>query len=709
MNETISDSILSDKIYYSLLLLKKILKKHTGIHYNKIMVLKKGKIISIISSKNGNGASFVSVNLSICLAAFKKTVLLDTEADFSSIMLNLEIDKAAQKLLGAELDPAVFVSLLPLHSSGLYCATADYREKEVVDVFTEVLRSNFENIVFDAGTPEKHMANIIEASSLVYLVVTPDLISLKAAEKALSKLAEFHINLDKVRIIVNKYHPALGLDEKTIRKILGREIAATIPFEIEASVSVNNGKPIVMSEPNSLISLAIKDLAKLVEGSKEISMEFEVPGETSKYIINEIGIKEKIHLRVVKVLSGMNIDIESFVDLKKREEFKVIVEKTIEELFATEVSEPKCKAAREKLMKEILQEVLGLGPLEDLLSDSDISEIMVNNKDQVYVERKGKLTLSGKKFLSDKQLIACIERIVAPIGRRIDESVPMVDARLLDGSRVHAIIPPLALKGPSLTIRKFSKERLLVDDLIKFGTLSPAAVEFLKLCVLSRKNIVISGGTGSGKTTLLNVISSFIPKDERIITIEDSAELNLPQEHVVTLETRPPNIEGRGAVTIRDLVKNTLRMRPDRIVVGECRGGEALDMLQAMNTGHDGSITTLHSNSPRDTLARLETMVLMSGMELPLKAIREQVSSAVDLIVHQERFKDGTRKITHITEVAGMEGDIITTQDIFVFKQTESSNRDFISGQLLPSGIIPSFTDELLLNEKCLDRRIFAL
>ncbi|MFH1075001.1 MAG: ATPase, T2SS/T4P/T4SS family [Candidatus Firestonebacteria bacterium] len=622
-------------------------------------------------------------------------------------MLDLELDKAAQKLLGAKLNSEAFISLLPLHSSGLYSAAVDYGKKERSDIFSGVLLPNFENIVFNAGSLEKNMADIFENSLLIFLVVTPDLISLKAAESTLSKLAEFHINLDKVQIILNKTHPSLGLDEKTVEKMLHRRIACSIPFGLEASISINNGKPLVLSAPDSPITSAIKGLARIVESSEAVSIKFEGAETVQKYIIDETALKEKIHLKLIKLLSGMNIDIESFVDLKKRGELEIIVKKVIEEIFASDIKEPKDKTKREILMKEILQEALGLGPLEDLIGDSDITEIMVNSKDLVYVEKKGKIILSGKKFISDKQLLACIERIVAPTGRRIDESVPMVDARLLDGSRVNAIIPPLALKGPSLTIRKFSRERLGIKDLIRFGSITASAAEFLRVCVLLRKNIVISGGTGSGKTTLLNIVSSFIPKDERIITIEDSAELNLLQEHVVTLESRLPNIEGRGAVTIRELVKNTLRMRPDRIVVGECRGGEALDMLQAMNTGHDGSLTTLHSNSPRDALSRLETMVLMSGMELPLKAIREQIASAVDLIVHQERFKDGTRRITHITEIADMEGDVITTQDLFVFKQVESSSDGSISGKLLPSGIIPGFIEEIVLTEKEFDRSIF--
>jgi pilus assembly protein CpaF len=348
-----------------------------------------------------------------------------------------------------------------------------------------------------------------------------------------------------------------------------------------------------------------------------------------------------------------------------------------------------------ELKTDILNEALGLGPLEQFLAQDDIGEIMVNHANQIYIERDGKITLSEKTFSSNTAVIGVIERIVSPIGRRIDESSPLVDARLKDGSRVNAIIPPLALKGPCITIRKFKREALKVSDLVKYKTITPQMAQFLEACIQARKNIIISGGTGSGKTTTLNIISSFIPEGERIVTVEDAAELQLPQEHWIQLETRPANLEGKGQITIRDLVKNCLRMRPDRIVVGECRGGEALDMLQAMNTGHDGSLTTCHANTPRDALARLETMVLMSGMELPIRAIREQISSAVDIICQQTRFSDGSRKITHISEVSGMEVDIITLQDIFLFKQEGFDANGKVAGRHISTGFIPKFYDDL--------------
>ncbi len=350
---------------------------------------------------------------------------------------------------------------------------------------------------------------------------------------------------------------------------------------------------------------------------------------------------------------------------------------------------------RQQITREVMDEVLGYGPIQSLLNDPDVSEVMVNGPKKVYVEKKGKLTKTGVTFENDNHVIRVIERIVLPLGRRIDPDSPTVDARLPDGSRVNAIVPPVALDGPSITIRKFRRDKLTMQQLIEYGSITPQMAEFLKACVISRLNIVISGGTGSGKTTLLNVLSGLIPEDERIVTIEDAAELQLQQDHIVRLETKPASLEGKSQVTIRDLVRNSLRMRPDRIVVGECRGGETLDMLQAMNTGHDGSLTTLHANTPRDALSRLETMVLMAGMDLPVKVIRQQVSAAIDLIVQQTRLKDGSRKVTAISEVAGMEGDTIVLTDIFRFEQTGQTPDGKIIGQLKPTGIRPLFTPRL--------------
>ena len=364
---------------------------------------------------------------------------------------------------------------------------------------------------------------------------------------------------------------------------------------------------------------------------------------------------------------------------------------------------------RERLVEELISEILGLGPIEPLLKDSSVTEVMVNGPDSIYIERKGRLQKTDVRFRNTEHLMHIIDRIVTAVGRRVDESSPMVDARLADGSRVNVIIPPLSLTGPCVTIRKFSKDVLTVDKMIEFGSFDQRMAEFLEDCVKGRLNIVVSGGTGSGKTTLLNVLSSYVPATERIVTLEDSAELQLKQDHVVTLETRPSNIEGEGEVTMRDLVRNALRMRPDRIIVGECRTGEALDMLQAMNTGHDGSMTTAHANSARDALSRLETMVLMSGMELPLRAIRSQIASAVDIIVQIARLRDGSRKIINIAEVTGMEGDIITLQDLFYFENHGVDQDGRITGAFLTSGLRPLCTEKLAMNGVTLPPDLFIM
>ncbi|MGH2379614.1 MAG: CpaF family protein [Candidatus Limnocylindria bacterium] len=416
------------------------------------------------------------------------------------------------------------------------------------------------------------------------------------------------------------------------------------------------------------------------------------PSATASRFAGAMPARESFREAKFRVQNRLINELDPKLDLSNQVE----VRRQIEELFgkiADEEGLALTRAERVRMLEQITDEILGLGPLEPLLRDETLTEVMVNGPQQVYIERDGRLELTNVTFQNDEHVMKIIQRIIAPIGRRVDESSPMVDARLADGSRVNAIIPPLSLVGPVITIRKFSATPYTVDDLIRFGTATPEMFEFLEACVKARLNVFVAGGTGSGKTTMLNILSSFIPDDERIVTIEDAAELQLRQEHVITLEARPSNIEGKGAIPIRELVRNALRMRPDRIVVGECRAGEALDMLQAMNTGHDGSMSTGHANTPRDMLSRLETMVLMAGMDLPLRAIREQIASAVDLIVHQNRLKDGSRKIVNITEVQGMEGDVIVMQDVFVFEQT-GVEEGRILGRLKPTGIRPKFVEK---------------
>ncbi len=418
-----------------------------------------------------------------------------------------------------------------------------------------------------------------------------------------------------------------------------------------------------------------------------------------------VELKREVH---DLLLDRLDLKYEEFGE-QTDDEIRDKAERTIRDIADDVADELPAGVTKQKLIKEVADEALGLGPLEELLDDEEVDEIMVNGWDSVYVERHGRIEKTKLRFTSDTQVKNIIRRIVAPIGRRIDESSPMVDARLPDGSRVNAVIEPLALTGPTLTIRKFASDPFEVDDLISFGTMTRQMARFLELAVRYRQNILISGGTGSGKTTLLNVVSSNIPDEERIVTIEDSAELQLPQEHVVSLESKPPNIRGEGAIPIRELVINSLRMRPDRIVVGECRGGEALDMLQAMNTGHDGSLTTLHANSPRDSLSRLETLVLMAGLELPSRAIREQISAAVNLVVHTSRLSDGSRKIMNIEEVRGIEGDVFTLQSLYAFRQQGFDEDGDVVGYFTATGNAPEFVRELRERGIDVDQSLFEI
>ncbi|KUO50529.1 MAG: type II secretion system protein E [Desulfitibacter sp. BRH_c19] len=426
-----------------------------------------------------------------------------------------------------------------------------------------------------------------------------------------------------------------------------------------------------------------KPVENIVNKRKELE---EIASTTLGYVIDSIGNKQIETLQRKEIIEQINDSLHSTLEEQNRH-----------------LSHPD----KQKIVNTVVDEILGFGPITPLINDPTVTEIMVNGPQKIYVEREGKIYKTEITFRNDSHVMHIIDKIITPLGRRVDEGSPMVDARLPDGSRVNVIIPPLSVIGPSITVRKFATDPYTLEDLISFGTLTTEMAKFLRSCVRARTNIIVSGGTGSGKTTFLNVLSSFIPHSERIVTIEDAAELQLKQEHVVTLESRPSNIEGKGLVTIRDLVINSLRMRPDRIVVGEVRGGECLDMLQAMNTGHDGSITTVHANNPRDGLARLETMVMMAGMDLPLRAIREQVSSAIDLIIHSARFIDGTRKITKISEVVGMEGDTITIQDIFVFRQDGFDEKGNIIGKNIPTGIIPKFMEKFKAHGESTSTAVF--
>lgn len=478
--------------------------------------------------------------------------------------------------------------------------------------------------------------------------------------------------------------------------------------KVQSDELLNHGARINLGEFEILFRNAPGESRK-ADRSESGSAQPAVTGHTSSAedgVDPFLAAQRLIHQRLFEARDLKKIDFETISDDEAREKTEKVAIGIIRELSTSgQISR---EVDKRELLKAVLDEALGLGPLEDLLADDNINEIMVNGWDRIFVETQDKgMILSDKKFTTDEQIVHVIRRIIAPIGRRVNEQQPLVDARLKDGSRVNAIIPPLAVSGPALTIRKFPKERLGVENLIDFGSMTWPMAKFLEIAVRERLNIVISGGTGSGKTTLLNIVSSFIPERERIVTVEDVSELKLPQVHVVTLEARAANLEGKGEVTIRDLVKNCLRMRPDRIVIGECRGGEALDMLQAMNTGHDGSLTTLHSNNPRDCMARMETLVMMSGMELPAKAIREQIASAVHMVIQQARLADGSRKVTHITEVCGLEGDKVTLQDVFLFNQRGFDKKGKVIGYHDATGVVPNFVQLLRRRGIKVDMSIF--
>ncbi len=565
----------------------------------------------------------------------------------------------------------------------------------------------------------------LNQSNLILLVVTPDILSIYQTKWAFDILQFLNFPLSMAKIILNRSESASSISWQEIRYSLPVDIIVKIPSEGKAvGKAINQGIPAVIDSPKTKFSINIKKLAETLVVKKDLFLEMhevdrsrlkevvlEKDGEfwkkeglsealleyTSEEMDEITRLKQRIHNRLIRELNMKQMELEVFKDAKKitelREKAKGLVNNLLVEEAGSFISSSEM---RKKIVKEILDEALGLGILEDLLADPTITDIMVNNKDEVYIERNGKIELTNKKFVSDEQVKTIIDRIIAPIGRHIDESTPMVDARLSDGSRVNAIIPPLSLTGVSLTIRKFRKERIKIPELIELGSLNATMAEFIKACVLSRKNIIVSGGTGSGKTTILNILSEFIPENERIVTIEDAAELKLHQEHWIRLESRPPNIEGKGAITIRDLFKNTLRMRPDRIIIGECRGVETLDMLQAMNTGHDGSMTTIHANSTHDVLVRVDSMILMSGVELPIKAIREMASSAVDVVIHTARLSDGSRKVVQVTEIIGMKDEVhVDLRDVFIFKQSGVDNQGKVLGEFQTTGYIPSFIEEI--------------
>ena len=640
--------------------------------------------------------------------ADRKVVLVDLDLQSGDLAIMLQLMPALSLYDASQnidrLDPQALAGYLTPHGSGVQLLAAPL-EPSVAEAVTadavarllEMLQSTFDVVIVDS--PAFFTDQVLAAfdvSDEIILVGSMDVPSVKNLRLALTTLAQLGHGRERIRTVLNRADSNVGLRTSEVEKSLDTPIDVQIPSSRDVPLSVNQGIPLAHSKPRSPVVGAIRELlGDLVpqEASSRVAPCSDANGKdgtwgcTSDWPTPSRRLSLRNCRRRVQARSRRGgrattrwrscgagstshwsrPSVRSCTTRPRPSDSSRRWSATRWARSSQQESMPLSAADRQRLIAETIDDILGYGPIEPLLQDPDVTEVMCNGPDSVFIERAGKILRSDVTFLDDGHLRRTIEKIVGQVGRRIDESSPYVDARLPDGSRVNAVIPPVSLDGPMLTIRKFSAEAFSGEDLISFGTWSPRANAFLEACVAGRTNILVSGGTGAGKTTTLNVLSGFIPEDERIITVEDAAELRLEQPHVVRLEYRPPNIEGRGEVTIRDLVRNSLRMRPDRIVVGEVRGGEALDMLQAMNTGHDGSISTIHANSPRDAISRLETMVLMAGVELPVRAIREQIAAGIQFIVHQSRFKDGSRRVTHVTELTGMEADVITMQDIFLF------------------------------------------
>ncbi len=721
------------------------------------------QIISIFSTKGGVGRTFIATNLAVCLAQRlrnKKVLLLDIDLHLPGDMtrlLNLKPEKALINLMPeweqgnytpAELRDYILhypMGKFDLLSTILTPKQGPFIDERFISRVLDDLNKEYEFIVVDSGRSfTKLLFSIFEQTNLILVVVNPDILSVYQVKEAMDILQSFYFPVKMMKVILNRAESQGGVAWREVRMALPCDIIARIPSEGRIVGSALNRRiPVVLDSPRCRVSLAMDKLVEdllahpeffishqelgtifaahpltgeagpLKEESVSLqSISLEGRPSTVKRMSREDKIdelKQRVHKRIIQELDLRRLD-RIAGDLTKIEDLRQRTMRAINDALTEEAGTLiSSREERERLIKEITDEALGFGPLEDLINAPDITDIMVNNKNQIYIEKHGKLELASKRFVSNEQVRQIIERIIAPLGRRIDESVPMVDARLSDGSRVNAIIPPLSLTGPTLTIRKFGRERLKISDLINLNTINDVMGEFIRACVLSRKNVIVSGGTGSGKTTVLNVLSGFIPDGERIITIEDAAELKLHSQHWVRLESRPPNIEGRGAISVRDLFRNSLRMRPDRIIIGECRGPESLDMLQAMNTGHDGSMTTLHANSTQDVLARLDSLILMSGIEIPLRAIREMIASAIDIIVHTARLSDGSRKVMQITEVTGMLDELhVGLKDIFIFSQLAVDKQGKIQGEFHPTGIIPTFFEDIRKRGIALPEEMFT-
>lgn len=717
------------------------------------------KTITVFSNKGGVGKTFISVNLSTALALAGQKVLL-IDFDFQAgqdmaRMLNVAPRGAIVDFLGEmekSDDPAIIKRFVTAHSNSLDFLPAVRNARQIghitpdnIKPFFKKASSIYDFIIIDGGKSfSETLITVLDYSNLILLVATPDILAVYQIKWSLDVLQSLHFPMKMVKLILNRSESRGSVAWQEVRQAVTCEIFGHIPSDGKTvGMALNKGVPCVLDSPKSGVAEAFIRMANIlfkeglfvplseIEKLRTIESGMDKPGkfwekfgvtqqmvqpsgEVTNFVTEEdeiITLKKKIHEKLIQQLNLDGVTPEALSDPRAAQKIKKSAEEIIGNLLLEETGgKITSHEERVRLVRDIVNEALGLGPLEDFLADAEVTDIMVNSKDELYVEKNGKLILTNKKFVSEEKMRSVIERIIAPLGRRIDESTPMVDARLPDGSRINAIIPPLSLNGPMITIRKFGRERLQASDLLeKFRSLSLSMSQFLQVCVLGRRNMIISGGTGAGKTTLLNVISEFIPDNERIITIEDAAELKLKKSHWARLESRPSNVEGKGEVSIRDLFINSLRMRPDRIIIGECRGAEVLDMLQAMNTGHDGSMTTLHANSTRDVMVRMSAMILLSGIELPVRAINEMIASAIDIIVHIARFSDGTRKITGVSEVVGLSSDFqLDLKDVFVFRQKGMDADGKILGDFEPTGYIPLCYEDFATRGLPLDKKVFS-
>lgn len=700
-----------------------------------------GHIVVFIGPKGGVGKSILAANFSFAYAQENRTrvALVDCDQKASgdqNIITGLKSPKALKEFSEvSNVNQQIVQTYLAHHRLGVsYLSMSNDSETVLLPSPDTVCRNIkslaqiFPLVVVDGGSEmNEHILKIFEIATVVFVVSTQDLLVINHTKKLLQEFQTMMFPKDMIQILINqnvKNHP-IGNEfierqlNRSVYAYIGRDDANCMTSLTKSTplLSYTKSGPLAESLYDFIRKIKAQNLLQRLESLQKSNIQkpnpAQVQGQGTVPINNNdndawTDLKYKIHRSLLDEIDfkKQSNDQDPRTKLIIREKTK----KVVVDLLNKEENKLilKTRDAMNQMVKEVLDEALGLGPLEDLLADKTVNEVMVVGPKKIYYEQNGKNKLSTVTFTNERQVLTVIERIVAPIGRRIDEKTPYVDARLPDGSRVHAIIPPCAIDGSIITIRKFPEQRLTYKDSIQFGSMTQEIADFLRIAVEGKRNIVISGGTGSGKTTLINILASFIPKNERIITVEDSAELDLPQEHVVRLETRPPSIEGEGEIDIRTLVKQTLRMKPDRIVVGECRGGEALDMLQAMNTGHDGSLTTVHSNSPRDCVARLETLVQYAGSGISPRAIKEMVSSAVHLIVQQSRLEDGSRKIVNVTEVVGIQGDVVTLQDIFVFRQEGIGKNGKIIGKYQATGFIPKFIEVLERKGYKVPRGIFS-